>query len=420
MRHLLTILLASTGLWGTTAVLAADRGLTRGSAASGALGAAETAAAEPKRLIVAFRPGVGEAARESALDGLGLKEVSELGAFNAVIAEAPEGKFRLSAMRIMSDPSVLYAEEDVRVNWLQNAAVGFHQVPLPEFSQVMSALPKFEVKGKTEGEIPWGIARVNAEKAWPRTQGERAKVAVVDTGIDFTHPDLAANYAGGVNFVDSKKPPMDDNSHGSHVAGTIAGVKDGKGVVGVAPKARLYAVKVLDAEGGGNLTDIIKGLIWCGRNGMHVANFSLGAPVNSVFMRLAVSYAKMKGVAVIAAAGNSGGSVSYPAAFEDAIAVAASDSKDRIAEFSSRGPQVDFIAPGVDVLSSVPGGKYESYSGTSMAAPHVAGLAALAVSLGASGPEGVRAALKKAAAPVGLAKEEEGNGLIDAAKLAAR
>ena len=91
MRHLLTILLASTGLWGTTAVLAADRGLTRGSAASGALGAAETAAAEPKRLIVAFRPGVGEAARESALDGLGLKQVSELGAFNAVIAEAPEG-----------------------------------------------------------------------------------------------------------------------------------------------------------------------------------------------------------------------------------------------------------------------------------------------------------------------------------------
>ena len=320
-------------------------------------------------------------------------------------------------MRIMSDPSVLYAEEDVRVNWLQNAAVGFHQVPLPEFSQVMSALPKFEVKGKTEGEIPWA-SRESTPRRLARTQGERAKCGGGDTGIDFTHPDLAANYAGGVNFVDSKKPPMDDNSHGSHVAGTIAGVKDGKGVVGVAPKARLYAVKVLDAEGGGNLTDIIKGLIWCGRNGMHVANFSLGAPVNSVFMRLAVSYAKMKGVAVIAAAGNSGGSVSYPAAFEDAIAVAASDSKDRIAEFSSRGPQVDFIAPGVDVLSSVPGGKYESYSGTSMAAPHVAGLAALAVSLGASGPEGARGL--RPPRPSASPRKREGNGLIDGCKLAAR
>ncbi|MEK7746558.1 MAG: hypothetical protein AAB576_07830, partial [Elusimicrobiota bacterium] len=182
MRHLLTILLASMGLWGTTAVLAADRGLTRGSAASGALGAAETAAAEPKRLIVAFRPGVGEAAREGALEGLGLKEVEELGAFNAVVAEASEGKFRLSAMRIMSDPSVLYAEEDVRVNWLQNSAAGFHQAPMPEFSQVMSALPKFEVKGKTEGEIPWGIARVNAEKAWPLTQGERAAIRTLSGG----------------------------------------------------------------------------------------------------------------------------------------------------------------------------------------------------------------------------------------------
>jgi subtilisin family serine protease len=144
---------------------------------------------------------------------------------------------------------------------------------------------------------------------------------------------------------------------------------------------------------------------------------SLGSPIGSVFMRLAVNYAVSHGVTLVAAAGNSGGSVGYPGAYPAAIAVAASDSDDHIAKFSSRGPQVAFIAPGVAVYSTVPNGGYDTYNGTSMATPHMTGLAALAVARGARTPDAVRAALKRAASPIGLAPSEQGAGVVDAAKL---
>ncbi|MEK7383589.1 MAG: S8 family peptidase, partial [Elusimicrobiota bacterium] len=210
----------------------------------------------------------------------------------------------------------------------------------------------------------------------------------------------------------------DDNGHGTHVAGTIAALRDGKGVVGVAPKARLYAVKVLDKDGGGGLSSIIKGLIWAGKNKMDVANMSLGAPMGTIFMRGALKYAQLKGVTVIAAAGNNGGAVSYPAAYPEAIAVSALDKDETIAKFSSRGRKVEFIAPGVDVKSSVPGGGYRNFAGTSMATPHMTGLAALAVARGAHGLDQVRSALRRAAKPIaGLKAEEQGSGVVDAAVL---
>lgn len=373
--------------------------------------------AAPKRLIVGFKADVDPARQDEIIARFGLSGVEALDVLNARIVEAPAASFQPSAVRLMSDPAVYYVEEDFYTNWLNGAApIGFAQLPMPDLRSIMAELPKFEQKTAAKGEQPWGVVRVNAEGAWNRgIDGRGVKVAVVDTGIDCAHPDLAANCAGGYNAIDSGKPPMDDNSHGTHVAGTIAGAKDGKGVVGVAPAARLYAVKVLDGDGGGSLTSIVKGIVWTGRNGIQVANMSLGSPVGSVFMRLAVAYAKSKGVAIIAAAGNSGGSVGYPAAYEDTIAVAAADSDDKLAEFSSRGKQVDFIAPGVDVESSVPGGKYDRYSGTSMATPHMTGLAALAIQQGASGKDGVLNALRRAAKPLAnLKPEEQGVGMPDA------
>lgn len=138
-------------------------------------------------------------------------------------------------------------------------------------------------------------------------------------------------------------------------------------------------------------------------------------------VKRAIRFARGSSAVVVAAAGNTGGSVGFPGAYEDVIAVAASDSFDRLAGFSSRGPEVDFIAPGVDVLSARIGGGFASYSGTSMAAPHVAGLAALAVSqgyVGLNGPDGVFAQLKRAAAPLpALGAEMQGAGMIDAGKL---
>jgi len=258
---------------------------------------------------------------------------------------------------------------------------------------------------------------VNAPAAWARTQGEGVRVAVLDTGIDAGHPDLKDRVAGGVNILDSGAPFLDDNGHGTHVAGTIAADLDGRGVVGVAPGARLYAVKALNKEGGARVSSLIKALLWCARNGIQVANMSLGAPLGSLFLRLAVQHATNKGVAIVAAAGNSGRAVEYPGGYPEVIAVSASDRSDRLANFSSRGPKVEFIAPGVDVRSAFPGGGYESLDGTSMAAPHVAGLAALAVARGARGPEGVRAALKASARSLGLGRAE-GFGMVDAARIA--
>lgn len=379
-------------------------------------------AGQAKRLIIGFRRGVDVAKQSDVLKRFGLNAVEGIADLNLTVAEVPAGKFQPTAMRLMSDPDVYYVEEDFYTNWLVGASgASFQAMPMPTLASMMKELPKLPEKVVGNGEQPWGIVRVNAEKAWPRTTGAGVRVAVVDTGIDFQHPDLAPNYKGGYNAIDKKKPPFDDHGHGTHVAGTIAAVKDGRGVVGVAPNASLYAVKVLDKNGGGRLTSIIKGIVWTGNNGIQVANMSLGSPVGSLFMRMAVMYAEARGVTIVAAAGNSGGSVGYPAAYGETIAVAASDSGDRIARFSSRGAQVNFIAPGVNIKSTLPGGKYGTFSGTSMASPHVAGLAVLAVAQGHSGKDGVQAALMAAAQPIeGLEAEEQGRGMINAESIRRR
>ncbi len=384
-------------------------------------------AAGAKRYLVAFKDGTTAAQREAALKSLGATKADDLSEIGALVAEVPEAKmFSTFAEKAALLPDVLEVQEDIYRNWLLEVPV--FRAPFPSFEMVKAALPVVTPPsarpvyplpaGVDAAEVPWGIARVDAPAAWAVTKGEGVKVAVIDTGIDCNHPDLKANCAGGYNALDPKKPYLDDNEHGTHVAGTIAGVLDGKGVVGVAPKARLYAVKVLDKDGAGGLSSIIKGLIWAGNNKMDVANMSLGAPMGTIFMRAALKYAQVRGVAVFAAAGNDGGSVNYPGAYPEAICVSALAPNETIAKFSSRGNQVAFIAPGVDIKSSVPGGGYDSYAGTSMATPHMAGLGALAVARGAHGVDAVRAALRRAATKVpGLTASEQGAGVVDAAKL---
>lgn len=393
--------------------------------------AAAPAAAGAKRYLVGFREGTTSAQREASLKTLGASVVDDLSEIGSIAVEVPEDalSFRSFEAQAQALPDVLEVYEDVEMDW-DLEAPSFQASPLPALGEVLSALPRFHAKaalppvfplppGIDADEVPWGIARVNAPGAWAITQGEGVKVAVIDTGIDCGHPDLKANCAGGYNAISSSKPPMDDNRHGTHVAGTIAGVLDGKGVVGVAPKARLYAVKVLNKSGRGGLVAIIKGLIWAGKNHMDVANMSLGTPTGIVFMRMAIKYAQARNVLVVAAAGNSGGRVNYPAAYPGVIAVSAMASDETIPQFSSRGRKVGFIAPGVAVKSSVPGGGYDFFRGTSMASPHVAGLAALAIARGARGADQVQAALRRAAKPIaGLKEEEQGAGVVDAALLA--
>ncbi len=288
---------------------------------------------------------------------------------------------------------------------------------------VLRVEPDLEVHALAEIDATWGVKQIGAGAVHPYNTGEGVKVAVIDSGIDYTHPDLAANYAGGYDWVNDDSNPMDDNGHGSHVAGTIAGVADGFGVVGVAPKARLYALKVLDRNGSGYFSDIIAALQWCVTNHIQVTNNSYGSPFDPGSATLAAfNNAYAAGIVHIAAAGNSGtesgagDNVIYPAKYATVVAVAATDSSNKRASFSSTGPDVEIAAPGVSIYSTIPGGGYAYYKGTSMASPHVAGTAALIIKSGVTTPGAIRERLRTTADDLGTIGKDTwyGYGLVDA------
>ncbi len=386
---------------------------------------APAASGEAQKIVV-FSERAPWPERRSMLAGMGLPVVRELALIDAVVIRVPRFSVASVETRLRSMPEIIRIEDDLRLNWLNGQAAG---PDLPSLGAVMETLKSKDaapgapkppsIPRASEPNIPWGISRVNAPKAWAAGKGAGVKVAVIDTGIDATHPDLAANVAGGWSAIQPGGSWADDNNHGTHVSGTIAAVTPSTGIVGVAPQARLYGVKVLDAWGSGTFSDVIAGIDWAATNKMQVVNMSLGASTTTESLHEAVKRAAAAGVTIVCAAGNSGGSVGWPAAYPETIAVSASDSGDRLASFSSRGPEVAFIAPGVDVLSSVPGGGYDSYSGTSMASPHVAGLAALKIGRTPGlKPEDVRKAFAAAATPLkDLTREQQGAGMIDAAKL---
>ncbi|MFA4880329.1 MAG: S8 family peptidase [Candidatus Doudnabacteria bacterium] len=260
--------------------------------------------------------------------------------------------------------------------------------------------------------LPWGVDQIDAELAWGTSTGSGVKVAVVDTGIDLSHPDLKV--WGGINTINPRKGYNDDNGHGTHVAGTIAAINNEIGVIGVAPTASLYAVKVLNSQGSGFLSDIIEGLDWCINNEIQVVNMSLGTSSNVQSFQDAVKKVYDAGIIQVAAAGNSyGGAVGYPAAYSEVIAVSATDITKTIASFSSIGPEVELAAPGVSIPSTWKGGAYKTASGTSMAAPHVTGTVALAI---ANSVADVRATLQATADDLGNPGKDNlyGYGLVDA------
>jgi len=377
--------------------------------------------------IVGFDPVISSAERVKRIESIGGKVIREFHLIDALVAAIPEN---IKDTDIYSLNGVISIEEDKYLKWIEDvpAALPLSSVEAALVQiktggyEVLKNLPTPAAQDITdeEKEIPWGVKRVNGPAAWHVTMGEGVKVAVIDTGIDFTHPDIWGNYADGYNAITLSTSPadaMDDNGHGTHVAGTIAAVRDIKGVVGVAPRARIYGVKVLDYYGSGQVSWIISGIEWAVDNKANVINMSLGAYFSVDSLAQAVTAAYKKGIVIVCAAGNTSGEVNYPAKYPESIAVSASDSSDKIADFSSRGPEIAFIAPGVEVYSTSPGASYSTKSGTSMASPHVAGLVALAISLGADTPVKVREALIKAAVKLDLQSDEQGAGLIDAGKL---
>ncbi len=285
----------------------------------------------------------------------------------------------------------------------------------------------------------WHMDRVRAPRAWDFSTGRGVTVAVIDTGIAcedhgpyMKGTDLAATECvGGWNFVKNNEHANDDQGHGTHVAGTIAQSTNNKhGAAGLAFHAKLMPIKVLNESGWGTTADIADGIRWAADHGAQVINMSLGGPRNSGVMQKAIRYAIDKGVTVVAAAGNTGGSVQYPGGCDGVIGVSATDSDDKIAKFSSRGKGIDIAAPGVNVVQQTICKKgrdkceiFPGYNGTSMASPHVAGAAAMVVGLGVTDPVAVEAALRANARVIDSSDDgvkKFGAGILDAAKAAER
>jgi subtilisin family serine protease len=227
--------------------------------------------------------------------------------------------------------------------------------------------------------IDWGLAAYGVPAQWKATRGENIRVAVLDTGIDARHPDLADAIDRARDFTASWHGSSDRQGHGTHVAGTIAARANEVGVIGVAPLCRLLIAKVLGDDSSGTSGSVAAGVDWAVDSGADILSMSLGSPQPATEIHAAIRRAVAKGKFVICAAGNDGRdrSVGYPARWEETVAVGAVNRTGSVARFSSRGPEVDICAPGQDVLSTFPGGRYAKLSGTSMATPFVAGVVAL-------------------------------------------
>ncbi|EZH65460.1 hypothetical protein DH09_17705 [Bacillaceae bacterium JMAK1] len=273
---------------------------------------------------------------------------------------------------------VEYEYEELSVVY---ASMTHEEVAELERSEQIDYIEKDQVVNVEQQEVPWGIEHIGAPSYHSNGfTGEGIDVAVLDTGIQAEHPDL--NVVGGESFV-YEDPYVDSNGHGTHVAGTIAALDNEYGVVGVAPEANLYAVKVLAGNGSGSLNSIIQGIYWAIENDMDVMNLSLGSSTGSTVMSEAIYAAEEANIVVVAAAGNTGASatggstVSYPAAYDSVVAVGATNQSNGRAPFSSVGSELTIMAPGDQIYSTYGADGYQTLSGTSMAAPKVAGFAAL-------------------------------------------
>ncbi|MFC7319784.1 S8 family peptidase [Halobacillus campisalis] len=340
-------------------------------------------AAEQKVVVEEYLIGFKSKVNQNAVKGVGGKVIHEYEYMNVVHAKLPE-----QAVKALSNnPNVAYVEKD-------------------------------HVAQATSQTTPYGISHINADDVQAQgTTGNGVKVAVLDSGIDGAHEDLSV--AGGESFVSGEPNPLvDGNGHGTHVAGTVAGVDNSLGVLGVAPSTDLYAVKVLSSEGSGSYSGIAQGIEWAISNDMDIINMSLGGSRGSATLEQAVNNADKQGVLVVAAAGNEGSkgkknTIGYPAKYDAAMAVGAVDDANNRASFSSVGEELEVMAPGADILSSVPGNDYERFNGTSMASPHVAGAAALVLAddNGLTNDE-IRQTLNDTAVPLGDSFSY-GNGVID-------
>ncbi|WP_238322986.1 S8 family peptidase [Gorillibacterium massiliense] len=265
--------------------------------------------------------------------------------------------------------------------------------------------------------VPWGIDEIKAPSVWKKTAGRSVKIAVIDTGIDFNHPDLKNAAVGGINLVNRHLPPIDDNGHGTHIAGTIAAANRRSGITGVAPQALIYAVKAFDYNGTAYVSDIIQGIEWCVRNQIDIINMSFGMKSGSPALESAIRSAYTAGTVIVASSGNEGktAEIDYPARYRHVIAVGATTKQRKVAPFSNRGKRIDIYAPGDRIVSTWPNNRYHELSGTSMSTSHVSGVIALLLALRPNlKPRSIKQLLMKNATAVTIKKRPATAGEVNA------
>lgn len=358
--------------------------------------AQQRAQARNKFKIVGFKERLSVSKCEQIVEHHGVKIKKHLPIANACLCEIDTSTATFQSLAADSD--VEFIEDD--------------------YIAEIQVMPTLSFPFKTQAQnVPWGVKKIGAAEVWGEMRGEKVRVGIIDTGIEQNHPDLKDNIkeAGGV--MDCKNID-DDNGHGTHVAGIIAALDNGIGIVGVAPKVEIFSIKAFDQKGRGQVSDIIDALNWCVEKKVHVINMSFGFDMRSRALQRAIRQVHEHNIVMVAAAGNSGGdnSVTYPAKYPEVIAVAACDSKSNVASFSSSGPEVNIIAPGVDIQSTYIGQSYKVLNGTSMACPHVTGAVALLLSSNKVKPGNIRAAVLETAEDIGLPKEQQGTGLVNVRK----
>ena len=295
------------------------------------------------------------------------------------------------------------------------------EIPKVVEKAINESLSNSQISTKIEVDYPtfltadtpdWGVSRIKAPDVWQTTGGDGIRVAVIDTGVDYSHPDISGRYGGGYDTVGEDTNPFDDHGHGTHVSGIIVSDLNGSGMAGVAPRGQIVAVKALGADGSGYISDLVEAIDWAMKNNVQIINFSLGTTYDSQVLRDKINQAASQGIILVAAAGNTnGGALLYPAAYGSVISVAATTRNDSFASFSSVGAEI--AAPGDGITSTVPGGGYATWSGTSMAAPHVTATVALMI---ANKQNNIREALHNTAIDLGPSGKDSyfGYGLVHA------
>ncbi len=314
--------------------------------------------ASSEEILVGFKSGVSNSQRDLAHQN------------NRAVLKARLGKINTDSIKVPTDST---AQETIK---------RYHNMPGVEYAEPNFLATAFISPNDTLYSKQWNLHKILSEDAYELSQGGFGPIAIIDTGVDASHPDLSSLIIEGFNTINDTTNTNDDHGHGTHVAGIAsAQTNNSNGIASISYQSTILPIKVLSADGTGTYDDVAEGIVYAADRNARIINMSLGGGSDSQTLKRAVDYALGRGSIIVAAAGNNGNTAEvYPAAYSGVLAVSASDQNDKLPSFSSYGGNIFVASPGVSITSALPGGKYGELSGTSMSAPHLSGLIAIALS----------------------------------------